>query len=106
MFQLFARLHRLGAVAPVGHLHAVHRCSPAEKTDNLTARSIKALFEGKVRLPLTEVRKGLRSSSVRWRGSPKSGARASSTDCEWRSSMAWVVGSSRSAVVLAGVFWR
>jgi hypothetical protein len=34
-------------------------CSPALKTDNLAACSIKALFEGKVRLPLTEVRKGL-----------------------------------------------
>jgi hypothetical protein len=73
-------------------------CSPAAKTDNLAARSIRALFEGKVRLPLTEVRKGLRSSSIRWRGSPESGAGAPSTDCEWRSSMAWVVGSSRSAV--------
>ena len=46
-------------------------CSPEEKTDNLVMRSIKALFEGKVRLPLTEVRKGLRSSSIWWRGSPE-----------------------------------
>jgi hypothetical protein len=68
------------------------------KTDNLAACSIRALFEGKVRLPLTEVRKGLWSSSIRGRGSLESGAGASSTNCEWRSSMAWFIGSSRSAV--------
>jgi hypothetical protein len=96
----------LGVVAPMEHLHVVHQCSPTEKTDNLAARSIRAFFEGKVRLPLTEVRKGLRSSSIRWRGSPESGVGALSIDCEWRSSMAWVVGSSRSAMVLADVFWR
>jgi hypothetical protein len=48
-------------------------CSSALKTDNLAARLIRALFEGKVRLPLTEVRKGLQLSSIRWRGSPESG---------------------------------
>jgi hypothetical protein len=37
--------------------------------------------KGKVRLPLTEVRKGLRSSLIRWRGSPESGTGASSIDC-------------------------
>ncbi|KAE8023425.1 hypothetical protein FH972_009119 [Carpinus fangiana] len=73
-------------------------CLPVKKTDNLAARSIRALFEGKERLPLTEVRKGLRSSLIRWKGSPESGAGALSTDCQWRSSMAWVIGSSRSAM--------
>jgi hypothetical protein len=64
------------------------KCLPVAKTNNLTARSIRALFKGKVRLPLMEVRKGLQSSSIRWRGSLESDAGASLTDYEWRSSMA------------------